>query len=111
MNSFDKLKGEGFVREKRRLTGCKIKITEKGQKKIKSINKNISERKKQRIKNISEKFGGKTGKELEKSSLDYLNISPEKKEEFIGNPVEVIITEEWTLDELKQKIKGDENEC
>lgn len=94
MNKFDELKKEGLIKETKFVsTGHKIELTKKGKEKLKEIEEKMSGSELSRIKQVSQEFGSMSGRELEKKSLEYLNITQEDKPELIGTPVEVVISE------------------
>jgi len=94
MKSFDVLKNKGLIKEKKIVGGgFRIKITDEGRERLEGVSGKIPEKIEKQMSKVSEKFGDMHGNELESESLEYLGISEEEKEDYIGTPVEVLITE------------------
>ena len=92
--AFDELKDEGFVEETRKPRGnSMIQLTPKGGEHAKEIRKKLNQEEQNQVKTVSEQLGSKSGHELEEMSLDYLGISKSEKEDYMGMPVSVIISE------------------
>lgn len=94
MDEFDKLKEKKWIKEKREFMGYEIELTEEGEEKLESISNKIDEEETKRLQELCERFSKKKGGSLERKSLEYLGITKEEKKNFMGTPVEVIISEE-----------------
>ncbi|ELY52764.1 type II toxin-antitoxin system antitoxin SocA domain-containing protein [Natronococcus jeotgali] len=93
--AFDELKDKDLVTEKRRPNGhSMIHTTEKGRESVTSIEKKLSCEERDQVQIVRDRLSEKPGHELEDLSLNYLNIDKSEKEEYMGMPVSVVISEE-----------------
>lgn len=94
MDLFDDLKQENLIEESRHpMGGSEIRTTEEGKEKFNQIDRNLPKSETSQISRVTAKFGDKRGGELENLSLEYLGISQEEKHEYMGMPVDVVISE------------------
>ncbi|MFB6216310.1 MAG: type II toxin-antitoxin system antitoxin SocA domain-containing protein [Candidatus Aenigmatarchaeota archaeon] len=94
MDDFDELKEKEWIEEKRDFMGYSIELTEDGRKKLDSLEDKLEEDEIERLDKLCDRFSNKNGGSLERKSLEYLGITKEEKSDFMGTPVEVIISEE-----------------
>lgn len=92
--AFDELKDEGFVEETRKpRKNSVIQLTPRGEKYAEKVGGKLNAEEQSQIKAVSEQLGNKPGHELEEKSLDYLGINKSEKEDYMGMPVSVIVSE------------------
>lgn len=92
--AFDELKDEGLVEETRKPRGNSvIRLTPEGKEHVESIESKLTREERNQITAVREKFGNKPGHELESTSLEYLGIDESGKEDYVGMPVSVLISE------------------
>ena len=93
--SFDTLKDDGFVKEIRQPRGnSEIAVTDQGKERVAAIESQLHRDERSQITAISQEMADKPGHTLEEMSLDYLGISKSEKQEYMGVPVSVLISEQ-----------------
>jgi len=94
MNNLEKLKKEGYITEEGRgyPEPITIKLTDKGLKEI-DKHKPLNEEFENQLLKVRRRFSGKSGFELEGMSLSMLHITKEDKDEFLGLPITVLLSE------------------
>ncbi|MFW6436792.1 MAG: type II toxin-antitoxin system antitoxin SocA domain-containing protein [Halococcoides sp.] len=92
---FDELKDDGLVEETRRPRGNSIiELTKKGETQAEKIKSKLDREERCQIEAVSEEFGDKSGHVLEEKSLNCLGIEKSEKDDYMGMPVSVIISED-----------------
>lgn len=93
MDDFDNLKDEGFIQENQSSYTYDIHLTEKGEGRLEEIMGELDEDELDQIRKVSDHFADLDGGTLENLSLEYLGITKEEKQNYIGMPIDVILSE------------------
>lgn len=96
MNTLEHLEDDGYIEEKNigYPNPISIKLTEKGKVELEKNKPNLNDIQKNQLSMVKRYFSSKSGYDLEIQSLKELNISKEEKNEYIGLPISVLLSEE-----------------
>lgn len=93
MDEFENLKKNNLIRENQSSYTYDIRLTDEGKERLEDIEGDMDEDEINQIERISSHFSNKDGSELENISLEYLGITKEDKDNYIGMPVDVLLSE------------------
>jgi len=79
VNDMQELVSEGFIEEEEKGFTKSVTLTEVGEEKINKLQESVDQKDITRIETILNKFGSMNGKQLEKTSLEFLGLSLEDK--------------------------------
>lgn len=92
--AFDELNDSGLLEETRRPGDpSRIRLTEHGERRLATVESCLTPRERSRIATVRDRLSGKSGDELELLSLERLGIDYSERQEYVGMPVGVLVSE------------------
>lgn len=91
LDEFDSLKDQEDLTEDSSRMQYLIEVTSRGSRKTEEIEQRLSEEEIEHLKKIARQFSSKSGAELEKQSLDMLEIEKREKDRYRGMSISSII--------------------